>query len=402
MGSSRLGGDFDRLWAAFASSSFGTGLAFGALPLIAVLVLRADPFEVSLLAAGGLAVGSVAAMPLGPWIEFHRKKPLMVAMDLVRFVAMASVPVAFALGWLTFAQLLAVTIITATANIAFTSASGAFLKQMVPSGSLILANSRFEATTWTTTATGPPLGGALIGVFGPVVTVIANSVSYLVSALALLTIAGREQRPARRVGQWFRVADLLEGWRFILSDRLLRSLFLNTTVVSGLIMATDPLLAVLLLGEFGFEAWQYGLAFGLPCLGGLLGSRLAPRLVARFGPQRVLYISGILRVCWPVALVFARPGLPGLLTVIAIEFVLITSIAVFNPVFATCRLQRLQPEQVARALTAWRISGNATIATLTAIWGVIAGFIGAHAGIVLAGVALLATPTLLPRRVFDS
>ncbi len=84
MRSSRLSSDFDRLWVAFASSSLGTGLAFGALPLIAVHVLHADTFEVSLLAAAGLAVGSIVAMPLGPWIEFHRKKPLMVAMDLVR------------------------------------------------------------------------------------------------------------------------------------------------------------------------------------------------------------------------------------------------------------------------------------------------------------------------------
>lgn len=210
------------------------------------------------------------------------------------------------------------------------------------------------------------------------------------------------QRPVRRTGQRFRFADLIEGWRFILADRLLRSLFLNTTVVNGLIMATEPLLAVLLLREFGFKAWQYGLAFGLPCLGGLLGSRLAPRLVARYGPQRVLYVSGILRVCWPVAFLFVRPGTPGLLTVIAIEFALITSIAVFNPVFATYRLQRLQPEQVARALSAWRISGNASIAALTAVWGVLAGFVGAHTAVVLAGVALLATPPLLSRREFDS
>lgn len=321
----------------------------------------------------------------------------MVAMDLVRFLAMASVPATFALGCLTFAQLLAVTIISATANIAFGSASGAVLKQLVPSGSLVFANSRFEATTWTTTAAGPPLGGALISVFGPVVTVIANSASYLASAFALLTITGREQQPARGAGRRFRVVDLIEGWRFILADRVLRSLFLNTTVVNGLILASDPLLAVLLLREFGFEAWQYGLAFGLPCLGGLLGSHLATRLVARFGSQRVLHVSGTLRVCWPVALVFARPGIPGLLTVMAIEFALITSIAVFNPVFAACRLHRLQPGQVARALTAWRISGNATTAALTAMWGVLAGFVGAHTAIVLAGVALLATPGLLFR-----
>ncbi|GAB2448291.1 MFS transporter [Nocardioides hungaricus] len=401
MRSGRLGSDFDRLWAAYASSSFGTGLAFGALPLIAVQVLHADSFEVSLLAAAGLAVGSVVALPLGPWIEFHRKRPLMVAMDLIRFVAMASIPVAFALGWLTFVQLLVVTIISATANIAFTSASGGFLKHAVANDLLIVANSRFEATTWTATAAGPPLGGLLISVFGQVTTVIANAISYLVSASALLAISGREPRPARPANTRLRFSDITEGWRFILSDGPLRSLFLNTTAVNGLIMATDPLLAVLLLGQFGFEAWQYGLALGLPCLGGLLGSRLAPRLVARFGPQSVLYVSGILRVCWPVALVFAQPGLQGLLTVIAVEFALIASIAVFNPVFATYRLQRLRPEQVARALTAWRISGNVTIALLTATWGVLASFVGAHAAIVLAGVALLATPALLYRRGYD-
>ena len=61
-------------------------------------------------------------------------------------------------------------------------------------------------------------------------------------------------------------------------------------LVNGLIMATAPLLAVLMLGELGFAPWQYGLAFAAPCVGGLLGSRLARRLVARFGQHRVLRV----------------------------------------------------------------------------------------------------------------
>ena len=69
-------------------------------------MLHAGPAEVSALAAAGLAVGAAVAVPLGPWVEFRRKRPVMIAMDLVRFAALMSVPAAFALGRLTFAQLL--------------------------------------------------------------------------------------------------------------------------------------------------------------------------------------------------------------------------------------------------------------------------------------------------------
>src|SRR6187401_757265 len=119
-----LGRQFGWLWAAFAISTVGTWLAFDALPLIAILVLHAGPTAVSMLAAAGLAVGAVVAIPLGPWVEFRRKRPVMIAMDLTRFAAIVSVPVAFALGWLSFAQLLVVSVVVGAADIAFTAASG--------------------------------------------------------------------------------------------------------------------------------------------------------------------------------------------------------------------------------------------------------------------------------------
>jgi len=101
-----LGRQFGWLWAAYAVSVYGSGFGFGAFPLIAILVLHAGPAEVSVLAAAGLAVGAVVAVPLGPWVEFRRKRPVMVAMDLTRFAALMTIPAAFALGWLSFAHLL--------------------------------------------------------------------------------------------------------------------------------------------------------------------------------------------------------------------------------------------------------------------------------------------------------
>ena len=53
------------------------------------------------------------------------------------------------------------------------------------------------------------------------------------------------------------------------------------TVRGELDLATAPQLAVLMLGDLGFAPWQYALAFGAPCVGGLVGARLSPRLTAR-------------------------------------------------------------------------------------------------------------------------
>ena len=165
-------------------------------------MLHAGPAQVSVLSAAGLAVGAVVAVPLGPWVEFRRKRPVMVAMDLIRFAALMSVPAAFALGRLSFAQLLVVSVIVGAAKIAFRAASGACLKALVRPEDLLVANGRFESTTWTATMVGPPLGGAAIGLFGPVTTVLADAVSYLLSAVGIWAvgipaIGGQESRGAR-------------------------------------------------------------------------------------------------------------------------------------------------------------------------------------------------------------
>ncbi|MFG3127063.1 MFS transporter [Streptomyces tendae] len=393
-----LGRRFEWLWAAYAVSTFGTRLAFDAFPLIAVMVLDAGPARVAALAAAGLAVGAVVAVPLGPWVEFRRKRPVMVAMDLVRCAVLLSVPLAYAFGRLGFAQLLVVSVVVAAADITFRAAAGSCLKALVRPKDLLRANGRFESTTWTAAMLGPPVGGAAIGLFGPVVTVAADAVSYLLSALGIRAIGGGEPRPPRTEASRLRAGDLLDGWRYVLASPALRPLFLNTVLVNGLIMATAPLLAVLMLGDLGFAPWQYSLAFAVPCLGGLVGSRLAGPLVVRFGEHRVLVASGVLRVCWPVGLAFVGPGTGGLVLVMVVEFGLITSVGVYNPVYATRRLELTPADRVARTLSAWTVSGKLTTAALTAVWGLLAGLTGTRTAVALAGALLLATPLLLPRR----
>ncbi len=160
-------------------------------------MLDVGPAAVSALAAAGLAVGALVAIPLGPWVEFRHKRPVMIAMDVVRCLALLTVPVAVWLDWLTLTQLVLVSVIVAACGIAFRAASGAYVKGLVPPEELLRANARFESTTWTAAILGPPLGGAAIGLLGPAVTVVANAASFALSALGLRAIGGEEPAPAR-------------------------------------------------------------------------------------------------------------------------------------------------------------------------------------------------------------
>ena len=401
VGRRSLGRRFGWLWAAYAVSAYGSGLGFGALPLIAVLALDASPAQVSALSAVGPAVGALIALPLGPWVEFHRKRPVMIAMDLARFAVLLTIPIAYALGRLGFVQLLIVSAVVATAKIAFSAAGGAYLKTLVRPDDLLVANARFESTTWSSIAVGPPLGGAAVGLFGPVATVVADALSYLLSALGLTAIRGREEHPRRTDRHRIGADELLDGWRHLLGHPGLRALYLNQLLVAGLIMTTEPILAVLLLRQLGFPPWQYGLAFAAPCVGGLIGSRLARRVVARYGQHRVLRTVGTLRAVWLIGLAFVQPGIAGLATVIAVELAIIISMSLYNPVLATYRLEQTPQDRIARTLVAWSISSSAAIAVLSALGGLLAEATSPRTALTVAGLLILASPLLLTRRCGD-
>lgn len=199
---------------------------------------------------------------------------------------------------------------------------------------------------------GPPLGGAAVGLFGPVTTVLADAVSYLLSARGIAAIGSHEANQENPAPFRLRIEDLLDGWRYILRSPALRPVFASQLLTGGLILAAEPPLAILMLRQLGFAPWQYTLAFGLPRAGALIGSRLAAPLADRFGRHRIMLVFGTLRACWPAGLAFAGRGAGGLTLVSAVQLGLMTCMGVFNPVYATYRLDHTAPQQVTRTLSA--------------------------------------------------
>ena len=396
-----LGSDFRRLWSAYAISEFGTGVGFGALPLVAVLVLRVPEFQVSLLAAlAGLAAAALA-LPAGPFVEFHRKRPVMIAADLARFAALASVPVAMAADALTYLQLCLVAVVQTMSALVFASASGSHLKALAGPADRDTANGRFEATFWTAYSAGPALGGALTSAFGVAWTITADAVSFLLSALGVRSLRTPEPEPPARqapVDRRARVREITGGWHYIMGRPGMRALFLNSQIFGAAMMAASPLLAVLMLGELGFAAWQYGLAWGLPCLGGVLGALAMRPLTRRHGRDRVLLGAGVFRALWLVPLAVLPAGIAGLVVVVVVEFFALFGSGVFNPAFATYRMTETDDGHLSRVIACWAISSRTLQPLGIALGGALAAVTSVRLALLACGLGVLASAAFLPWR----
>jgi MFS family permease len=355
-------------------------------------------WQVSLLATLSGLAAAVIALPTGPWIEFHRKRPIMIGADLVRAAALLSIPTALALDWLTYAQLVVVAVVQTSGAIVFMAASGAHLKALVAPADRAAATGRMEATFWTATSAGPPLGGAITSWLGVGWTIGVDALSFLLSALGVRSIRSREPDPPPPVASARRWPDIAAGWQYILAHPGLRALFVNSQVFGAAMMAASPLLAVLMLRELQFPAWQYGLAWGVPCLGGVFGALALPPLVRQYGQRRVLLASGVGRALWLCLLAAVPAGLAGLVLVMVVELLALFGSGLFNPAFATYRMAETDDHHLSRVISCWSITSRTTQPIGIALGGTLAAATTVRTALLICGLVVLASTVLLPWR----
>ena len=389
-----LGQDFRRLWFAYTASALGSGIGYGALPLIAVLVLDVSTAQVSILAAVSALAGAVFALPLGDGIERRAKRPVMIAADLVRFAALASVPIAALFGVLSYVQLCVVGVLQSAALIAFTGASGAHLKALVGPEGRAEANGKFEQVFWLTMSVGPAIGGGLVSLVGATVTLAIDAVSFLLSALGIRRIQKPEPAPVEHTGK----RDLGAGWRYIFANRGLAVLFWNSQLFGGPLMMISPLLTVFMLRDLHLAPWSYGVFLGVSCLGGVLGAWIAPALTRRFGLHRMLLWFGVLRAPWTLLLPLAPDGMAGFFLLLVAETALLVAAGGFNPSFATYRMEVTEDRYMARVVTSWSITSRSVQPAFMALGAVLTAFLGLRGTMYVGGAVALLSAFVLPWR----
>jgi predicted MFS family arabinose efflux permease len=382
-----------RVWAAYAISQAGIGIGTGALPLVAILLLDASDWQISLLAAVAGIAGAAAVVPLGPWVEIHRKRPVMIGADLLRGITLLSVPFAAWAGGLTFGQLCLVAAAQTIGTILSSAASTAYLKSLVPGDQLVAVNARWESTMWTAGTLGPPAGGVLVSWLGALAAVLVDAASFLLSALTLGRIRHREPAPE---GGRHSMAEMTAGWRHIAAHPVLFRLFAHSLPFGSCIVASTPLIAVLMLRDLGFSPAQYGFSLGVPCAAGVLGSVLAPRIIGRAGLMPVLLVAGAARCLWMAVIPFAPGTTAGLALIIAADTLLLFSAGVFNPAFSTYRMRAVADGYLARVTAAWAVSSKVAQPVGIAAAGAAAAAFGARTALLMLAGVLLASIVVLP------
>jgi MFS family permease len=323
--------DFRLLWIGETTSSLGSSISGVALPLVALAVLHASVLAISALTAAAWLPWLIVGLPAGAWVDRLPRRRVMMTADLVSLSAFASVPVAAAGGWLTVTQLLIVALVAGIATVFFLTAYRAFLPALLGPDDLLEGNAKLQGSEQVTHVAGPGLAGLIAQAVSPVGGVIADAVSFAVSAACLSRIRVQEPRPAAPRRHLRR--EIAEGLAIVIRDPLLR---VNTTfggLSNFVLTGYQAVLIVFLVREVGLSPGLAGAALAVSALGGVLGAFVARRVAARIGTARTVLFSKLGLAPFGLLIPLADRG-PGLALFLLGSIVIIGGIVAGNVIWS--------------------------------------------------------------------
>jgi MFS family permease len=277
--------DFLKLWSAETVSQLGSQVTGLALPLVAVLVLKASAFEVSALVVIEFLPFILLAIPAGVWVDRLRRKPILVAADLGRALLLGSIPLAYVLDVLHLGQLYVVGFVVGACTVFFDVSYQSYLPSLVPRDRLVEGNSKLEISRSGAQLAGPGAAGGLVGAVGAPAAIVLDAVSFLLSAVFLFAIRKPEDLPRREQGapRPSMLKEAREGLRYVLGNRHLRAISMATGTFNFFGSLSGAILIVYAVRELHMSPALIGLVFSVANVGPLLAAVSTNRISARIG-----------------------------------------------------------------------------------------------------------------------
>jgi MFS family permease len=333
--------DFRQLFFGDTISQFGTQLTLLAIPVLAVRVLDADAFQMGLLATFEFLAFLVIGLPAGAWVDRWHKKKVLVVNDVARALALASLPVAWALDALTLGQMFVVALVIGVCTVFFDVAYQSYLPSIVESRDIGEGNAKLQASQSVAMIGGPAIAGGAIKLLGAPLTIALDSLSFLSSAFFINRIQHADSAPPRTDRRPL-VTEIREGLSFVLRHPLLWRITACTSISNFFNSMSNALLVLFALRQLGLDEGHLGLALGIGSVGGLLGALVATRVTAWVGEGRVIPLSSLLIAPAGVMLPLAGTVIPPMLAVSGSMFLLSFAVLLYNVTQVSFR-QRLCP-----------------------------------------------------------
>ena len=284
---------FVRFWAAKTISVFGDQISALAIPLTAVLALDASALEVGILTALAWLPHLLFSLPVGVWIDrrAHRRANMIVA-DILRALALATIPVAWWLGALTIWQLLAVAFAVGAMTVFFDLSSASFFVALVHRSQYVDANSKLSTSHSLSYIAGPSTAGFLVQVFTAPVALLADALSFVASAVALRGV--RVKEPKIESNGTSARADLREGFRYLARQPVLRAGVICTSIINFFSFFIFAIFVLYASRTLELSAGAIGVILGAASFGALAGALIAPRIGRRLGIGRAVVLGAVL------------------------------------------------------------------------------------------------------------
>lgn len=387
--------DYVKLWTAATVSLMGSQVSIIAIPFIAAVVLHAAPFQVALLGAFEMLPFILFALPAGAWLDRVRRRPVLIFGDFGRAVALATIPLAYALGVLTVWQLYAVGFTTGLLTVLFDVADQSYLPALLDPEDLVEGNAKLQISASASQILGPGFGGGLIGIVAAPFAVVVDTASFLASGGLISLIRKHETRPERKLGADGRGTSLrqeiAEGLRYVMGNRYLR-MIAGATGTSNLgTSVTFAIFPIFVYVQLGLSPALVGASFSLGGLGVLVGAFAAAPLARRFGVGPVIVGSMLLTGPSALLLVFLPTyDLAAGALLVASNFIMGFTAVVYNVNQVSFR----------QAITPLEIQGRMNATMRFIVWGTMP--LGSVIGGTLASFLPLRTTVLIGAVVASS
>ncbi|MEU6929423.1 MFS transporter [Streptomyces sp. NPDC046374] len=369
---------FRRYWTGQTISFVGDQISLMALPLAAVLVLGADAAEMGWLKTAELLPALLLNLPLGAWADRQaRRRRAMIAADFGRALLLLTLPVAYLLDALTLGQLYAVAFGVGALTVLFEVCNATLFVAMVPTSRYVQANSLVNGSRSMAWLAGPGIGGVLVQVLTAPVALVADALTYLVSAGYLARIRPVEPPPAP-----VEKGHFVQGLRWVVRNPSMRALFAASGTVQFFNYMFHTLFVLYATAELGLSAGVLGAVLAAGAVGGLIGAACSGAVVRAIGIGPSL-VTGFVGFTLPLLLIPLAGGpLPLVLGLLFVaEFLSCAGVMVVDIAAGSFQMALIPDAIRARVMGAFRTLNH--------------GFrpLGALAGGVL-GTALGLRPTL--------
>lgn len=280
--------DFLKLWAGQTISAFG----WVSLPVVAILALEATPLQVTLLSLADLAPGLLIGLFAGVWVDRLRRRPILIVTDVGRALLLGTVPVAALLGRLHIEQLYLVALLVSMLRVFFDVAYRAYLPALLERGDLLEGNSKLQASGSVAEFTVSSLSGVLVQTLTAPIAILADAVSFLVSAFFIAIIRKPEAALAPAEDEQNTWREMTEGLRLLARDRLLRVVAVTTGLFNLFRAMVGVVIMLYVLRELGLLPVIVWPLFAFGGISAFFAAALAGRITRRLGVGRTL-IGGL-------------------------------------------------------------------------------------------------------------